>query len=66
MNLKILVCSICLALIFAIAEAYPRACQYNRDNRVDDVSRCKYGWDASDPDTYQKKIEELIKDVLQG
>lgn len=45
MNLKILVSSICLALVFAIAEAYPRACQYNRDNRVDDVSRCKYGWD---------------------
>ena len=45
MNLKIFVCSICLALVFAIAEAYPRACQYNRDNRVDDVSRCKYGWD---------------------
>ena len=60
MNLKILVSSICLALIFAIAEAYPRACQYNRDNRVDDVSRCKYGWDEGRlSDFLNEKCDQL-------
>lgn len=29
-----------------IVKAYPRACAYNRGQRVDDVKKCRYGWEV--------------------
>ena len=41
--LKILIILTINSLI--IVKAYPKACLFTRDQRVDDVEKCNFGWD---------------------